>query len=130
MECVSTIAGPARAVKHLAKAGDDHLPAGLRQGYVAAASKPRPIWHHDLISLGDKNVPPSLSTVGRREIAGAGVRATMDHHHRRLGGACYWGEHLVVCGRMIDAVDGVGQRRARWQSHGISAGHAADCAAE
>ena len=61
---------------------------------------------------------------------GAGVRATMDHHHRRLGGACCWGEHLVVCGRMIEAADGVSQRRAGWQSHGISAGHAADCAAE
>jgi len=77
MECVSTIAGTARAVSTSPKAGDDHLPADLRQGYVAAASNSRPIRHHDLISLGDKNVRPSLSTVGRREIAGAGVRATM-----------------------------------------------------
>jgi hypothetical protein len=29
-----------------------------------------------------------------------------------------------------DAADRVDQRRARWQSHGISAGHAAECAAE
>ena len=87
---------------HLAEPVDHHVAGDAVERDVAAAADARPVRHHHRVARACEHVRPSRPAVGCGQIAGAGVGAAADHHHRRLGRAAGGLKDVEVGRRSLD----------------------------